>query len=335
MYKNILATLILAITFSGCSSHNFLKVQAKAQTDFVSTAGDVADDPAIWVNSEDSNKSLIIGTNKKGGGLEVYTLEGKRIQNLADGKLNNVDVRYAFMYKGALTDIVIASNRDDDTLAVYGVDAQKLSLYPISLNTIHTLEKSYGFCMYKNDQDIFAITNSKTGNVVMQKLTFKDNNLLSEVVGETKVPSQTEGCVVDDAEHTMYIGEENAAIWKYDIKDGLKDNGVIFDTIKNNKNIDADVEGLALYGKYLIASSQGNNSYAVYEKKDAKYVGSFVISDGIFDGTSETDGIEASNVQLGKYKKGIFVVQDGHTPKTQNFKIVDFEDIILGLKLNN
>ena len=167
----------------------------------------------------------------------------------------------------------------------------------------------------------------------MQKIAFESDKIVATLVGEASVPTQPEGCVVDDATKTLYLGEEDFGIWQFDLSKGLQNNGTIFDTIANNSHLEDDIEGLALYGSYLLVSSQGNNSYAVYEKESAKYIGSFMIVDGIFDGTSDTDGIEATTVALGAYKKGIFVAQDGSTPKTQNFKIVDFEDIIRGLKL--
>ncbi len=63
------------------------------------------------------------------------------------------------------------------------------------------------------------------------------------------------------------------------------------------------MEGVGLYdlggGRgYLVVSSQGNNSYAVYRREgDNAYLGSFsVIADpakGI-DGISETDGLDVS-----------------------------------------
>lgn len=64
-------------------------------------------------------------------------------------------------------------------------------------------------------------------------------------------------------------------------------------------HLTADIEGLTIYyapnGKgYLMASSQGNNSYAMYERQgENRYVANFEITDGEkIDGTSDTDGID-------------------------------------------
>jgi len=39
---------------------------------------DSADDPAIWVNQADHDKTVIIGTDKKGG-LATYSIKGEQL----------------------------------------------------------------------------------------------------------------------------------------------------------------------------------------------------------------------------------------------------------------
>jgi len=66
-----------------------------------------------------------------------------------------------------------------------------------------------------------------------------------------------------------------------------------------------DIEGLTLYdgdagGGYLIASSQGSDEYAVYERSGPNaYVSRFSIAAGTADGVSNTDGIDVTNAPLG------------------------------------
>ena len=50
---------------------------ARVATEPVPSAGDAADDPAIWIHPDDPARSLVIGTDKKGG-LEAYSLDGRR-----------------------------------------------------------------------------------------------------------------------------------------------------------------------------------------------------------------------------------------------------------------
>lgn len=56
---------------------------AIVQTEPVPSQGDAADDPAIWIHPGDPALSLVLGTDKKGG-LNVFDLEGKRLQIVSD-----------------------------------------------------------------------------------------------------------------------------------------------------------------------------------------------------------------------------------------------------------
>jgi 3-phytase len=99
------------------------------------------------------------------------------------------------------------------------------------------------------------------------------------------------------------------------------------------------------YGKdgkgYLIASSQGNSSYAIYERQsDNAYISNFTISASpTIDGTSVTDGIDVLGHGLGKnFPHGIFVVQDDENLQNgkklnQNFKMVPWEQIAKGARI--
>jgi 3-phytase len=113
-----------------------------------------------------------------------------------------------------------------------------------------------------------------------------------------------------------------------------------------NGYIDEDPEGLTIYKTskkegYLIASSQGDHSFNLYNRQyPYDYIGSFKIGHTIdIDNVSDTDGIDVTNVYLNdKYKKGLFVAQDGTNDgskivKRQNFKYVSFEDVIKVLNL--
>jgi 3-phytase len=86
------------------------------------------------------------------------------------------------------------------------------------------------------------------------------------------------------------------------------------------KNLEIDVEGLTLYyagqgAGYLIASSQGSNTFHVFDRQGRhQYFGSFQV-----DGVEETDGIDVVNVALGvNFPFGMLVVHNGAAPEPAN-----------------
>lgn len=84
---------------------------AVVQTEPVPSRGDAADDPAIWIHPDDPALSLVLGTDKKGG-LNVFDLEGKRLQIVSDGtRPNNVDVLYSVPLARSTIDLAIAGTR--------------------------------------------------------------------------------------------------------------------------------------------------------------------------------------------------------------------------------
>ncbi len=118
------------------------------------------------------------------------------------------------------------------------------------------------------------------------------------------------------------------------------------DAVATNPRIRDDVEGVGIYdlggGRgYIVASSQGNDSYAVYRREGNRdYLGSFiVVADGAsgIDGISETDGLEVTSRNLGPgLEHGAMIAQDGRNvlpSENQNFKIVSWTDIARALNL--
>jgi 3-phytase len=107
---------------------------------------------------------------------------------------------------------------------------------------------------------------------------------------------------------------------------------------EGNPHIAYDIEGLAIFSHqgtdYLIASSQGNFSYAIFQLGiEEKYLTSFTITEGVVDGVEETDGLEVIAEPLNpRFKRGLLVVQDGFNTNgneatSQNFKYVSFGKI--------
>ena len=317
-------------------------VIASGQTAPVARAGDAADDPAIWVHPVDPARSRIIATNKKQG-LLSYDLKGAQTQLIEAGRLNNVDVRQDVKMNGATVDLAVATQRDEQALAVFEIDADGAMRDAGRIKT--GLADIYGTCLYRNPQGgLEAFANDKDGRFEHYRITRAGTQYVGQRLRGFRVASQPEGCVADDGKGRLFIGEEKRGIWTLSASGSATDKPRLI--LPTGKLLVADVEGLAIYhGKtasYLIASSQGNRSYVVLDALPPHKVrGAFRIginaAAGI-DGVSDTDGLDVSPVNFGgPYASGMLVVQDGYKrlpDGAQNFKYVPWSDIARTLKLD-
>jgi 3-phytase len=317
-----------------------MNVSPKSETVSLSGSGDVADDPAIWIHPADPSLSAVIGTNKDGanGGLVVFDLNGGIVDTAASGQaMNNVDLRYSFNLGGSSVDLIGASNRTTDSLDFFTIDRDDRELHSVG-SVSAQLSGIYGFAMHQSkDGDYYAFVSNKDGQVRQFELDGSSGKVTATAVRTLKVgDSEVEGMVADDQSGALYIGEENTGIWKYGADPASGAARTAVDKVGNG-NLTADVEGMSIYygpngTGYLIASSQGDSTYALYDRADDNdYIGSFRIVDGNgIDGASSTDGLDVTNVPLNvKFPKGMLVVHDGNNTDgtTSNFKFISWDDI--------
>jgi len=309
-------------------------VRATLETPPVATWGDAADDPAIWVNPRDPAKSVVIGTDKDIG-LYVYDLDGKVLQLVPDGRMNNVDVR---------GDLVAASNRTDKTIALYRLDPATRKLARAGDPVPTGFADPYGLCMYADASGTYVFVNDKDGLYRQWRITTAAGKTVAQQVREFNVGSMAEGCAADDETGALYVNEEDVAIWRYSAKPDGGDARRKVDGVDGPNGLVADLEAIEIWagkdGKgYLVVSVQGADSYAVYRREgDNAFVGMFhIVADperGI-DGVSETDGLDVVSANLGpRFPEGLLVVQDGRNlapRERQNFKYVSWRDVAQAL----
>ena len=324
-------------------------VTALYETAPVVSHGDAADDPAIWANPTDPANSLVVATDKKSG-LYLYDMQGRVIQHLPDGKMNNVDLRSGFMLGGEEIVLVTASDRTHKSVAIYRLDTEARRLIDISDGVQDSgLDDPYGQCMYRSPRTgkTYVFINTGSGQTRQWELVDAGNGRVrAQLVREFAFASQAEGCVADDATGILYGNEEDVGLWRIGAEPDAGTELVSIQRVDQNPAIKDDMEGIGLYdlgnGRgYLISSSQGNNTYAVYRREgDNAYLGSFaVIANGArgIDGISETDGLEVSSANLGPgFEHGAMIAQDGRNVlpgELQNYKYVPWESIARALNL--
>lgn len=326
-----------AATLAGCATMPVVsplptaQVVARGETVPVGTANaDAADDPAIWRNPADPAGSLIVGTDKKAG-LYVYAMDGKVLDYAPDGLLNNVDL----VDLGGAGVIVAASDRSDLVNAA-------IRLYRLSpqgkLSAIGRVPggsgEAYGLCLYRKGDALHAVSVLKDGGIAEFALDLATP--ASTLVRSLRLPSQAEGCVVDQRDGTLYVAEEAAGIWRFPA--GGSTGALVAKA--DNRQLIADAEGLALVpqgadGGWLVASSQGDSAYAVYRLPDLAYAGRFRVVAGALGATDETDGIGVVAGDFGPaFPSGLMVAQDGiNAGGAQNFKMIRWDEIMAALAL--
>ncbi len=168
---------------------------------------------------------------------------------------------------------------------------------------------------------------------------------------------QVEGCVTDEDNSFLFVGEEPEGLWRYDAEptnpapSGVKVASVATYPSYKPGDLYADVEGVTLIpGKtasegFLLVSCQGVSAYNVYERAPPHaFVETFTITnskDGKVDHVTNTDGIAAVGNRLNAmFPKGLIVVHDdanelggGGTAEEASFKLVSLEDVLTGALL--
>ena len=340
-------------------------VVARAETEPVIDDTDAADDPAIWINPADATKSWVIGTNKRRG-IEIYDMTGRRHWRLDAGRINNVDLRANVAVSGERKIVVAATNRTSIHIDVWALDPSSGQLVdlldapipaevadPLRFLPVPTRCRRCAVCLRHRQG---------RRRCAMAPARHRARTLRGERVRRIATGGQSEGCVVDDANGALFIGEEEVGIWRLDAApDSDGEDRTLIASIRpeaeaQNPRLDsahrltADVEGLAIYAPlgsgpndgYLIASSQGNWTYVVFDRAAPHaYRGTFHIVDGEgIDGTGETDGLDVAALPASAaYPAGLLVVQDGYNVDAagehahQNFKYLAWGDVASALSL--
>ena len=304
-----------------------------------------ADDPAIWVHPTDSAQSLVIGALKEGG-LDVYDLDGQRLQAIqpVGVRYNNVDIEYNFSLDGNLVDLAVTTDRYGDKLVFFMIDPQTRQLYDVTdpANPLiftppgemsNKATTAYGLALYHSPSTgaryAFA---TRREELEIAQLEFVDNG--NGLIGVRPVRTitlpapvddrepQAEGMVVDPQFGFLYIAQEKVGIWKVAAEpDGDPIPVLIHQAVPEGDTLVADVEGLTIYyaaagAGYLIASSQSANNFSVYTRgEENQYLGRFQVGTDIgvgIDGAQGCDGAGVISTGLGeRFAQGLLVVHDG------------------------
>lgn len=208
----------------------------------------------------------------------------------------------------------------------------------------------YGSCVYRSPETgrQYIFVNEKSARYLQYELTSTpDGTLETTLVRDFTGGSggQVEGCVTDEDNGWLFLGEEPSALWRYGAEPDSVEEGVRVAYVGDG-NTHADVEGVTLvHGAtpdqgFIIVSNQGVSAFNVYRRADPhEYVATFTVqasSDGQIDAVTNTDGVAAVGTALGpNFPGGLVVVHDdsnelpgGGTSAESSFKLVSLESIL-------
>jgi len=314
-------------------------VMASMETAPAGTAGDAADDPVMWLNPGDAANSRILGTNKLEG-LVVYALGGAEAQRLPIGRINNVDLRQSAERP---YDLAFASNDQANAISVFKIDRATAEVTHRGDVPVTRLEP-YGICSGREDNHDYAAVTFKDGTVEIWAVSVGSGELAGQLVKSVKLATQLEGCVFDEAQGLLFVGEEGRGLWKIAYREEEPVPELI-DEVGGAAGLVADVEGVSLWrGKdgegWIAVSAQTDDRFVVYDRKAPHTPrGSFSVGENAalgIDGVTHTDGLDVFSGALPGYPRGVFIAQDDGNPKSgqdQNFKLVSWADIEQALGL--
>jgi 3-phytase len=331
MEKRIIIMFLTALCF-GCasrdldSSHSSLTVQPALVTQQVNFD---SDDPAIWINHTDPDRSLVIGTDKnKEGALFVFDLsgnivEGKVVRNL--NRPNNVDVEYGLMLDGRPVDIAVTTERLTEKLRIFSlpemtaVDNGGVQVFTGENEAEH--RAPMGIALYKRPSDgcVFAIVSRKSGpreGYLWQYLLEDDGKgkikgTFVRAFGRFSGSKEIEAVAVDDALGHVYYSDESVGVRKYyaDPKQGDEELALF-----GTEGFKEDREGICIYtgeedSGYIVVSDQGAGEFHIFQR--TSNIGNrhaHPLVRVVKVAARESDGCDLVSVGLNDmFSKGLFV----------------------------
>jgi len=317
--NNLFLIILFAIVFTSCKKNNLPIIEPTLITE--QTPHDT-DDPAIWVDKTNPEKSMIFGTDKDevNGGVYAFDLDGKIIKEKSLTGLsypNNIDLAYDFKLNDSLNiDIIGFTEREKNQVRIFSVpdmtmlDKGGFKVFEDEQDIAY--QRPMGIAFYTSkDNSTYFIVSRKEGSVdnyLYQYLLIADSlGVTSKFVrkfGKFSGKKEIEAIAVDQELGYVYYSDEDHCIRKY-YADPTKGDEEI--TCFGSNNFERDIEGIAIakYPNnkgYIIVSNQQAHSFSIFDRATNVFIKEVNL------GTLETDGCDVTTFSLGtKFPNGLFV----------------------------
>jgi len=343
MYR--LTTLALASIvglFAACDSKPQISPNALIPKVITQPAKHDTDDPAIWVNEDNPEESLIIGTDKnEDGALYVYDLNGNIIEEKVVRGLkrpNNVDLEKFEFENGDAVHIAVTTERLTNKIRIFSVpEMQSVDNGGIEVFVGEKERSPMGIALYKRNSDdaVFAIVGRKSGPsdeyLWQYRLTGNPDGTISgqkiRAFGKYSGKKEIEAIAADNENGYLYYSDEQVGVRKYHA-DPDKGNEEL--ALFGTSGFASDHEGISIYktitgSGYILVSDQQANKFRIYNRIGTKEnPHNHELIKVIDVSTMESDGSEVTNASLGPlFPKGLFVAMS----ENKTFHLYAWEDI--------
>lgn len=328
MKNQILPLLVLCLTsmslFIGCNKNPKNIIQPDVITEKVIHD---TDDPAIWYNEKQPEKSIIFGTDKNtDGAIYAFDLEGKIMEDKTIRGLkrpNNVDIEYDFpISDSTTTDILVFTERERKQVRLFSVpDMEPLDNGGFPVFTVENkpeFDLPMGIALYKSpkDESFYFIVGRKTGPETNYLHQYKIN---SDSLGKVSVElvrkfgnfsgkNEIEAIAVDDELGYVYYSDEGHCIRKYHAEPTMGNEEL---ACFGGEYFKEDLEGIAIAkypdgsGYLMVSNQQESGSFNLFDRKDNSFIKTLYL------GTEETDGCDIITLPLNAtFPKGLFVAMN-------------------------
>ncbi|MEM8928324.1 MAG: phytase [Bacteroidota bacterium] len=320
--KIYFSALIVAMILISCHQSNLPAIPPDVVTE--KTPNDT-DDPAIWINWENPEASIVFGTDKEtNGGVYAFDLQGKMIPTKSIKNIqrpNNVDIEYGFaLNDSSKVDLLAFTEREKKQIRLFSVPAME----PLDGGGFPVFEDVTGFehnlpmgiALYKSPRDgsVYGIVGRKTGPLegYLYQYLLKVDSLgvgmeLVRRFGKYSGQKEIEAIAVDDENGYVYYSDEGVCIRKYYAEPSMGNKEL---SCFGGEYFLEDIEGIAIAtykdGKgQIIVSNQQKGEFNIFSRESNAFIKAINLS------TMETDGCEVVTLPLNAmFSHGLFVAMN-------------------------
>ncbi|MBL0743896.1 phytase [Chryseolinea lacunae] len=309
-----------------------------------------SDDVALWLNPDNPEQSLVLGTDRNAnGGLYAFGLQGKMLKDLTLPlkEPGSVDVAYGFPLGNTKVDIAAVTETLTSKLRIVSlpdlkpIDGAGIDMF-VGEQGEHFREP-LGVALYKHSTSgkFYAFVTRKSGPtdstyVWQYLLEAKDGTITATVArkfGTFSAKKKIDAIAVDAELGYVYYADEGTGVRKYHA-DPDKGNAEL--ALFAGEGFAGDQKGISIYKVndgtgYILVSDQQAHRFQIFPREGAPsnpHQHTLIKTEELI--ARHSDGSDVSNATLNPtFQAGMFLAMSAD----RTFQLYRWEDIAVNLKI--